>query len=79
VNYYEAILASMNGQSPPEEADEINRDRIEEFMQLLCGQLGVVVESGYDITMLKFEIKAVKDTSPHPLAIELELSWPENE
>lgn len=79
MNYYQAILASMSNKFSLADIEEVNRERIEEFMELLGGQLGVVMQSGYDLTTLKFEIKGHKDSSEYPLAIEVELSWPENE
>jgi len=78
-SWYSTPLTSVDWQPMLDEAEDVNKDRIGEFLRMLEGQLKVALEGGYDFTNLKFGIRAWKNTSPYPLIIELELSWPENE
>lgn len=55
-----------------------NDARVAEFMDLLTRQLEVAMSGDYVFTKLAFAFKAEKIDNPHPLEMELELSWPED-
>lgn len=79
MNLYEVIQVAMGEQFQIDDVEDANRERINEFMEVLSGQLSVAMQGGYDITSLTFSLKGHRESSQHPLIVEFELSWPESE